>query len=251
MENFVGVMDSGVGGLTVLRELACVAPQCNFVYVADHAFCPYGTKTFEEIKSRVVDVARHLANSGASGIVVACNTASVFAREIAESTALPVFDVITPTCKSAAQMSKSKRIAVLATDATVKSKVYQNTLLQQGMEVVALPCSSFVPLVEQCAPETEISKTVSATLCNVSCANCDVVILGCTHFPFLQKHIQKHVGNAQILSCAIPVAESFSENCLCKLGSGKRTFFTTGAPVAASRAARPFGDIEFAHIDIV
>lgn len=250
MTNFVGVMDSGVGGLTVLDELVRTTPQCNFTYVADHAFCPYGTKSFAEIKRRVVAVARYLANSGACGIVVACNTASVFARDIAQATALPVYDVITPTCNTAAQMSNNKRVAVLATDATVKSQAYTNALSHYGVETFAFPCSSFVPLVEQCATELEISKTVASTLSDFPRANCDVVILGCTHFPYLQKYIAQHAGEAQILSCSKPVAESFSESLLNNCGSGKRVFYTTGDPVSARCAARPFGNIEFAHIDI-
>lgn len=250
MTNFVGVMDSGVGGLTVLRELARVVPQCNFVYVADHAFCPYGTKTLEKIKLRVVAVARYFAVHNAASIVVACNTASVFTRDIAEQTGLPVYDVISPTCQAAVEISQNKRVALLATNATVKSEVYQNTLSQLGAEVFAYPCSNFVPLVEQCASETEIEETVAATLSDLPRARADVVILGCTHFPFLQEYIARHIGAAQILSCAKPVAENFSKSVSNTYGSGKRVFYTTGDPVSASRAARPFGDIIFTHIDL-
>jgi len=241
-------MDSGVGGLTVLSELTRVASQCNYAYFADHAFCPYGTKTFAEIKQRVLVVARRLAQLNAACIVVACNTASVFARDIAAETRLPVYDVISPTCKAAAQVSRNRRVALLATDATVKSRVYQNMLAENGIHVYAYPCSGFVPLVEGCSGDLEKSRTVAARLASLPNDNCDTVILGCTHFPFLTEYIAEHVGNAQIISCAQPVANLFAESAPLD-GNGKREFYTTGNPLTAHLAARPFGDVTFTHVD--
>lgn len=249
MQGFVGVMDSGVGGLTVLKELTRVVPHCNYLYVADHAFCPYGTKTFDKIKRRVLDVARYFTNRNVTCIVIACNTASIFAHDIFEETKLPVYDVIAPTCDTAGQVSRNKRVALLATDATVKSQVYQKALAQRGVSVFTYPCSSFVPLVENCATDLEISQTVAANLSSLPMANCDTVILGCTHFPFLTKHIAKHVGNAQIISCAQPVAKFFAESAPIG-GNGKREFYTTGNPTSAHLAARPFGDVTFTHVDV-
>lgn len=249
MQSCVGVMDSGVGGLTVLSEFARVMPHCNYTYIADHAFCPYGIKTFAEIKRRALAVAQYLAKLNASCIVVACNTASIFAWEVADATRLPVYDVIAPTCKRAERVSRNKRVALLATDATVKSGAYQNALAQSGITVFAYPCSSFVPLVEGCASDLEKEQTVAAALSSLPKVNCDTVILGCTHFPFLTEHIAKHVGNAQIISCAQPVAQLFAASAPMD-GNGKREFYTTGDPTAAHLAARPFGNVTFTHVDV-
>lgn len=249
MKNRVGVMDSGVGGLTVLEELVRVASNCDYLYVADHAFCPYGTRTFEQIQERVLAVARYLAKRGVSSIVVACNTASIFAQEIAEETKLPVFDVITPTCERAVEASKNRRVALLATDATVKSQVYQKALLQRGIRVFAYSCSSFVSLVESCATDIEISQTIETKLSCLPQDCCDTVILGCTHFPFLTEYIAEYTDGAQIISCAQPVAQFFAQ-CVPNVGCGKRKFYTTGNPMTASLAARPFGNVTFTHVDV-
>ena len=249
MQGFVGVMDSGVGGLTVLAELARVAPTCNFLYLADHAFCPYGTKTFAEIRARVLKVANFLQQNNATSIVVACNTASVFAADVAAQTHLPVYDVIAPTCQAVTEATKTCKVALLATNATVKSGAYQNILARQGIQVVAYPCSNFVPLVEQGATSAQIDSAVASTLDGLPSAHCDTVILGCTHFPFLKDYIAKHTGNAQIVSCDGPVAQLFAQNAP-KNGCAKQIFYTTGNPNKARLAARPFANVAFAHVDL-
>ncbi|MCM1289404.1 MAG: glutamate racemase [Corallococcus sp.] len=249
MQNFVGVMDSGVGGLTVMDKLVRFAPQCNFVYVADHAFCPYGIKPLEVIRLRALAVARFFASSGAQSIVIACNTASVFAKDVADETGLSVFDVITGTCDAATEVSVNRRVALLATDATVKSQVYQRMLSDFEIETFAYPCSCFVPLVERCAPPNVVSRTVAERLALLTRDNCDTVILGCTHFPILRDQIAYYSGDARIISSAEPVAKLFAESAPA-VGQGARIYLTSGDPVSANRAALPFGNVRFRHIDI-
>lgn len=245
MQKFVGVFDSGVGGLTVLQELQKVAPFCNFVYVADHAFCPYGTKTPSQIKSRAVAVANYLHKLGACEIVVACNTASTFAAEIRRQTKLPVFDVISTTSAVIAEKKQYKTAVLLATEATINSGVYQQILHNFNIETFAVSCSEFVPLVENSANSQTIRNTVSKCLANVE-NSADIVILGCTHFPLLQKEISQCVGNIPIISCSNSVSQFF---CAYPHGSGQTVYLTTGESCIANKAARWCG-VRFTHVDI-
>ena len=247
MQGFVGVMDSGVGGLSVLAHLVRRAPDRNYLYFADHAFCPYGTKTFAEIKARVLTVADYLKRHNATSIVVACNTASIFAEDIRQSTNLPIYDVIVPTCKIAVRATRNRRVALLATNATVKSQAYQNALAEQGVTVIAYPCSCFVPLVENGATKSEIEKTVAVTLADLPRANCDTIILGCTHFPFLRKKIAPFCNGANIIECQtdFPSGPSMPHGL-----SGQIVYCTTGDPARANAVAQWCGNVNFTHVDV-
>lgn len=244
MQNFVGIFDSGVGGLTVLKSLQQVAPSCNFVYVADHAFCPYGTKSFEQIQKRVVAVSKFLQRLGAVQIVVACNTASVFAPQI-RKLALPVFDVISTTC-AYVSVQRCKSAILLATQATVQSGVYQRVLGALGVKVFPFACSEFVPLVENLASARERQQTVQRCLQNARNVRADEVVLGCTHFPLLQGEISRCLGRT-VVSCSQSVAPFFEKNY--PKGCGKTLFFSTGDCVLANKAAQWCG-AKFLHVDI-
>ncbi len=234
MSDFVGVMDSGVGGLTVLSELRKVSPRSNYLYFADHAYCPYGTKSLSQIKSRVLRVARFLKQRGAVSLVVACNTASIFADDIRNCVDMPVYDVITPTCRAVATRAK-KRVALAATDATVKSGVYQRILRGYGIETVAYPCSEFVPLAEHGASHALCLDTVKRCLSNFP-NDIEALILGCTHFPLLLNEICEVVGNCEIVSCSQPVAEVFEKNA--PTGFGEIVCLTSGHQEDAKQAER-------------
>ncbi len=245
MQKFVGIFDSGVGGLTVLQDLQKVAPSCNFVYVADHAFCPYGTKTPSQIASRAIAVANYLYKLGACEIVVACNTASVFAAEIRKQINLPIFDVISTTSAVIAAQKRYQTAILLATDATVRSGVYQRILHTFNIETSAVACSEFVPLVETSANSLIVRNTVSKCLANVD-NFADIVILGCTHFPLLQKEISRFLGNIPIISCSNSVSHFF---CAYPHGSGQTVYLTTGESHIANKAASWCG-ARFTHVDI-
>lgn len=247
--SFTAVMDSGVGGLSVLQKLQEVCPQNNFVYLADHAFCPYGTKQPNQILQRSLQIASFLRRMGASCIVVACNTASVFSVEIRKRVQLPVFDVIFPTCVQVKQKTLNKRVALLATNATVQSGVYQRILSAMQIQTVALPCSEFVPLVENCANQTTRYRVIEARLHGLRAVGADTVVLGCTHFPFLQKEISRCVPNCKILSCSQPVSQLFAK-CFRASQNAKLQCFTTGCPQQATAAARQCGKFQFVHLKV-
>lgn len=272
MQNFVAVFDSGVGGLNVLLELQKVAPFCDFMYLADHAFCPYGTKSVEQLKSRVTRIACFLKSLGANSVVVACNTASQFAPSLRKLLSLPVFDVIYPTCCAIfehtycrkcelgqlgtfaqrtlnAQM-RSRKIALLATDSTVKSRVYSRVLSCFGVQTTPFCCSALVPLAENCAPQSACLQVVKTCLTNFQPDAFDAVVLGCTHFPLLQQEISQFTGNVPIISSALPVAKFFAKSNLPKSnGHGRTLFFTTGNVEGANKAAHWCG-ATFSHIDL-
>lgn len=228
--NFVGVVDSGVGGLTVLRELQSRHPDCSYVYFADSAYCPYGTKTDAEILARVTRVVGWLVSQGVVAVVLACNTASVFADNLRKQFNLPIFDVILPTCRLAAQISVTKRVALLATNATVRSGVYRERLARLGVHATSFACSDFVPFAENGTTNTpECALAVRRALKNLPQAGVDTVILGCTHFPLLRKQIARHVGNAQIVQCTTDFAPAPD---VCRRGD--TVYLTSGSLSPAS-----------------
>ncbi len=248
MQNFIGIFDSGIGGLTVLEQLRRTHPNVNFVYVADHAFCPYGTKSFEQIQSRAVAISQYLEKLGASGIVVACNTASVFAKDVSSAVSLPVYNVIDCTCETVSTVTKNKCVALLATDATVKSQVYQRILSTYGIETLPFACSDFVPILENNVSPNLRRDVVKAHLSTLPTTSCDTVILGCTHFPLLLDEILPYVGTRQIVSCSKSMAIVLPQDI--SFGSGETQYFTTGDCEKVNVVAQKHFDVNFSHVDI-
>ena len=243
--NYVGVIDSGVGGLTILKQLQRKYPNCNFVYIADSARCPYGTKQPQEILQRVNQLIKFLQNCGVQAVVIACNTASIHVNTLRQQFNLPIYEVITPTCERVIN-AKSKRVALLATNATIKSNVYQSRLNASDITVLSFPCSVFVPFVEANKVNTaECSEAVDRALHNLSSCNVDAVILGCTHFPLLRKKIAPFAYGATIIECCT----NFHPSAVC-IGKCETVFLTTGEEKQAYEAAGWFGEVEFIHIDI-
>ncbi len=237
--------DSGVGGLTVLNRLQKDFPRCNYLYLADSAHCPYGTKSGEQIFRRIQRLVEWFAAHGAGAVVLACNTASVFAPELRQRFSLPIFDVIEPTCKLAASLSEG-RIALLATDATVKSGAYQRRLRELGATVAAFACSELVPFAEHGEQSTpQCQAAVRAALKNLDAFRADTVILGCTHFPLLRQVIAPYVGKARMVECVtdfVPPPE-------CLARRGKTAYFTTGK--ANQKRLDGFAaKAKFVHLDV-
>ena len=245
--SFIGVMDSGVGGLTILRQLTKNSVG-NFVYVADHAFCPYGTKSPEVVLRRASMLVGSLADLGASSVVIACNTASYFAEMLSNKFALPVYDVITPTCQTVISTTRNKRVALLATNGTINGKAYHKILNGSGITVYDFPCSSFVPFIEQNAMSTvACCRAVDEALSKLPQANVDTVILGCTHFPLLRSQIEYYCRNAEIVECRCNVpsaAFGSAEN------AAQIEYLTTGNTEFADAAARWYGKVSFKHIGL-
>ncbi|MCM1043430.1 MAG: glutamate racemase [Corallococcus sp.] len=255
----IGVFDSGIGGLTVLEHLVKAFPNEDFVYVADQGHCPYGTKTAEQVGARVEKVSRYLAAQGAKAIVIACNTASLRIDYARNAVDVPVISVIQPTYKRAEQISKNKKIAVLATVATIQSGVYQQLLSDDGYTPVPLACSEFVDFVENHELDDPLGeKIVEEKLSAIKGKGFDTLIYGCTHFSLVEKQIRKVLGNIDYVNCGEPTADYLKEflsrnNLLNKNGKkGKVNIFTTGSVENAKSNMKWFSAEHnpVCHIDI-
>ncbi|MCR4569261.1 MAG: glutamate racemase [Bacteroidales bacterium] len=195
----IGIFDSGAGGLSVYRELVKVLPRERYLYFSDNAHCPYGEKTAAYIQERGRTITEILLGLGADIIVVACNTATAAAIATlrAEYPAVP-FIGMEPAVKPAALGTRSGVIGVLATAGTLKGSKYLNTrgLYQDNVKIVEHVGQGFVELVENGildGPEAEA--TVRASLQPLLDAGADTIVLGCTHYPFLQPLIERLAGS--------------------------------------------------------
>ena len=194
----IGIFDSGAGGLSVYRELVKVLPRERYLYFSDNAHCPYGEKTAAYIQERGRTITEILLGLGADIIVVACNTATAAAIATlrAEYPAVP-FIGMEPAVKPAALGTRSGVIGVLATAGTLKGSKYLNTrgLYQDNVKIVEHVGQGFVELVENGildGPEAEA--TIRASLQPLLDAGADTIVLGCTHYPFLQPLIERLAG---------------------------------------------------------
>ena len=194
----IGVFDSGVGGLTVLRALVARLPFENTIYLGDTARVPYGTRSREVVTRYALLCARHLAARGIKLLVVACNTVSADSLPaIAEALPIPVVGVIEPGAQAAAARTRGAGIAVLGTPATVASGAYQAALARIAplAKVAARACPLFVPLAEEGWIDGEVPRLVAQRyLGDLRHAGVDTVLLGCTHYPLLAATIAEVVG---------------------------------------------------------
>ena len=198
----IGVFDSGVGGLTVLKALESELPDERFIYLGDTARLPYGTKSAGTVQRYAVQAARALVERGVKALVIACNTASAVALDALRDAyrPLPVFGVVEPGAEAACRASRFGRIAVIATESTVRGGAYQRAILSRRADarVLARPCPLLVTLAEEGwisgdVPERVIEAYLGAWLRED--AHPDCLLLGCTHFPILAPLI-KRVGGA-------------------------------------------------------
>lgn len=228
----IGVFDSGVGGLTVLEKLVKMYPGENFIYVADQGYCPYGNKTKEEIEQRVLTVGKYLLSRGVKAIVIACNTASLFKQSLQNITDIPVISVIEPTARLACQLTKTKKVAVLATNATIKNGKYQRILEENGMEVFPVPASQFVDIIESNEMNTEATlKTVTEKLAPLQNKGIDTVIHGCTHFGLLEFQMKKVLPDVTYVECGYPtsiILENVLQLSKDNVAKGSVEIYTTG-----------------------
>ena len=208
-DNPIGVFDSGIGGLTVLEKMAERMPEENFYYVADQGHCPYGPKSPEQVAERVRKITEHLLRQNVKAIVIACNTASLRIAAAREITDVPVISVIPPTCAKAVSLTKTKKIAVLATEATIKSGAYQNRIEQAGAEAYGLACPEFVEFLETYPPDDPKGiALVREKLRDLEGKGIDTLIHGCTHFSLLEPQMREVLGNEiSYVACGDPTGE--------------------------------------------
>ena len=207
----IGVFDSGIGGLTVVRALIEQLPACDIVYLGDTARTPYGSKSPETVTRYALDNARFLVDQGAEVIVVACNTASsVAVKGIQAAHQLPVFEVILPAVRLALETSTRLRIGVIGTRTTIASGEYDKRIREARPDarVYSAACPLLVPLIEEgWLKKPETKRVVKNYLMPLKARQIDTLILGCTHYPLLKETIQRKIGRrVAVIDSAAAVA---------------------------------------------
>ena len=262
--SFVGVFDSGVGGLGVLNTLLRILPDESYLYVADSAHFPYGTKNTEQIKEYSEKIVRFLLRKNVKAIVVACNTVSSVAlpylKKISDD--IPVFGMVQSGAKNALKTTDNLRIGIISTPLTAKMHAYKNeiTNLNESAEVFEVGSQELVNLVEDGnAHKEEAYLLAKSKLSEVLSEKIDTLVLGCTHFPFLYKVVKKVVGNnVKVVDPASEVGDALKQflaenNLFSDEKMRKRIFLTTGDTKNFLDKAKLFLNIsvkDVEHIDI-
>jgi glutamate racemase len=239
----IGVFDSGLGGLTVVRSIMDTLPAESIVYYGDTARYPYGPRPLEEIRRFAVEIAQHLMGQDVKMVVVACNSATAAALEdVAEAVPVPVVGVIEPAVRAAIRATRNGRVGLIGTEATVRSGAYQLTLSRLDpdgtIELIAQSCPRFVEFVERGdTTSPEVLAAARGYLALLGVAGVDTLILGCTHYPLLRGPIQHVIGDGVLLlssaeETASTVYETLTANGLLREDAGRpeHRFESSGNP---------------------
>lgn len=199
----IGMFDSGIGGLTVMKQLTKLMPHEHVVYFGDTARVPYGNKSRDTIIRYSIENTIFLMQQDIKALVIACNTASSYAVDkLQKIFNIPIVGTIEPCADSAVEVTKNKKIAVLGTKATINSGRFQEEILKRLPDavVIGVACPLFVPLVEeQFISHTATKQIVKEYLSAIKHEGVDTVILGCTHYPLLQEIIQDELGQGVMI----------------------------------------------------
>lgn len=202
----IGVFDSGVGGLSVLKQLIKYLPNEHYIYLGDTARVPYGNKSVSTVQHYSRQATEFFLDNDVKLIVVACNTASALAIESIQKVAkkVPVVEMIKPASTAASKSTKNSRIGVIGTRATINSEAYTKEILKHdafnNFKVFGIACPLFVPLVEEGMIENPATMLIANEyLNNLKQSDIDTLVLGCTHYPFLQNLIQEILPNVKLI----------------------------------------------------
>ena len=211
-KHYIGIFDSGLGGLTVLRELKKILPKEKFIYLGDTARVPYGNKSAKTITQYVLQITQFLQRKNVKMIIVACNTASsIISEKIKQQINIPIVDVISPSVLAIKKLSSIANVGVIGTETTINSKQYNKKIILDNnkVNVFGQQCSLFVPLIEEGLIDHPITKqAVHLYLNNELCEKIDALILGCTHYPMIKKVIKAHLKRkVVIIDSAIETAQ--------------------------------------------
>lgn len=195
----IGVFDSGIGGLTVLKEIIRLLPDENTIYLGDTAHLPYGTKSEETVIKYSTENTRFLLQYDIKLLVVACNTASAVSLPVlGKEFSIPMIGVIGAGARAAVKTTKNQRVGIIGTDTTVRSSAYTKAIkaINHDIYTVGKPCPLFVPLVEEGWTDDDITVSVAERyLTPLKNEGIDTLVLGCTHYPLLKRVIQKVMGD--------------------------------------------------------
>jgi glutamate racemase len=247
----IGIFDSGVGGLTVLKEVFKALPQEDTIYLGDTARVPYGTKSPETVTRYSLQVTSFLVERDIKLLVVACNTASAVSLDALKAHfSIPIIGVIEPGAKRAVSVTRSGKIGVIGTTATIQSSAYSKAIkrIDRDIEVVTRACPLFVPLAEEGWVDNEVARLTAQTyLQGLKDEGVDTLVLGCTHYPILKGIIAEVMGDGVRLvdsaeETARTVAETLGAGDILRPSSEKGThhFFVTDVPAGFIRVGNRF-----------
>ncbi|MFV0560783.1 MAG: glutamate racemase [Enterococcus sp.] len=261
----IGYIDSGVGGLTVVKEALKQLPNENILYVGDTARCPYGPRPASQVIEYTWQMTNYLVDKGIKMLVIACNTATAVALdEIKQALDIPVIGVIPPGTRAALNATSTHRIGVIGTLGTIKSGSYERALLEKSPEtkVFSLACPKFVPIVESNEYHSSVAKKIVAeTLAAFRGRKIDTLILGCTHYPLLRPIIQNVVGQditlidsgASAITDVSALLDYFDSANTPEEGRTLTEFYTTGSPKMFREITQEWLDLDelsVQHIDL-
>lgn len=237
----IGIMDSGIGGLTVAKVLQRELPHESIVFVGDQARLPYGIRPVEEIQQFCLQIARFLLEYDIKLMIIACNTATAAALEYLKAQLpIPVVGVISPGSHAALALPNHQRIGVIATEKTIESQAYSKQIqaLDPNIQVIGLACQEFVTLVEKNMVKTDYARQVVAEKMQFFNEHpVDAIIYGCTHFPLLQAEIQQALRTPIPLVDAGAATAQFVKDQLIAFDGlsdapkARTWYFTTGDPI--------------------
>jgi glutamate racemase len=247
----IGIFDSGVGGLTVLKEITRVLPQEDTIYLGDTARVPYGTKSPETVTRYAHEITAFLVKREIKLLVTACNTASAVSLEsLKNHYSIPIVGVIEPGARSAACATRSGKVGVIGTEGTIRSSAYTRAIkrINPEIEVITRPCPLFVPLAEEGWVDNEVARlTARIYLRGLKDDGVDTLVLGCTHYPILKGIIAETMGTEVRLvdsaeETAHTVAEILRNRNLLRPSSekGNHHFFVTDVPAGFIRVGNRF-----------
>ncbi|HJT18121.1 MAG TPA: glutamate racemase [Thermoanaerobaculia bacterium] len=254
----IGIFDSGVGGLTVFREIARCVPGRPLIYLGDCARVPYGTKSPQIVQRYSLEAANHLLHRGIGMLVVACNTATSAALPVLqEKLDIPVVGVIEPGARAAAEKTRG-RVGVIATEGTVNSRAYSKWIrtIKPDVEVIEAAAPLFVALAEEGWANTHVAREVAEIYLEpLLDAGIDTLVLGCTHYPILRGTIEHVVGEkVAVVDSAETTAACVRSMCsggLQSAGPVQHTFLVTDAAERFRRIASEFLEQDIERLELV
>lgn len=247
----IGIFDSGVGGLTVVKEIFKSLPEYQIIYFGDTARLPYGTKGADFVKRYSKKITRWLLKNKAKLIVVACHTSSAWASESLkrEFRKAPIFEVVSPGVEDALEATKNKKIGIIGTPGTIRSGIHKKKLLKldSGLKIYSKACPLFVPLAEEGWLDKKATEEIAGDyLIPLREKEIDTLVLACTHYPLLKKAIQKAIGSkVKIINPAQSLAKELSsflrvnQKIASKIKKGKEhRFFFSDKPYNLGKISR-------------
>ncbi len=251
MQKAIGIFDSGIGGLTVLKEIVATLPDENIIYLGDTARVPYGIRSAETVTRYSFENTQFLLAQEIKLLVVACNTASAISLEaVKKEYPLPVIGVLEPGARAAAAATRTRKVGVIGTEATIASGAYEKAIrrIAPGVEVVSLACPLFVSLAEEGWTDNDVARLVAEKyLSPLRGSGIDTLVLGCTHYPLLKPVISRAVGpGITLIDSATETAKEVA-GVLEKLkwrgngkGEGVRKFYVTDTPARFEKIGKRF-----------